>query len=80
MVAKEKKHGCIWSGPKKSIVLGARQAIYDDDLMSLTGFDTDEAERTGFPLRYQSPQFVSGFKFHPWYERKAKKDLEKATR
>lgn len=79
------KHlGSIWSGVKKNFVLGAKQADFsncDEDIkVIIKEFNQTNAERTGFPLKFESPSFVKPIRLQPWYERKTKQEMQTAKR
>lgn len=80
-IAKDNHFGSIWSGIQKNFVLGAHQRDFssvDEDLKPMAGFDVRLHENLGFPLKFKDSIMVT--RFQPWYERAAKRELEKASR
>jgi len=60
-------------------VLGFHRSQHEDlSLIPFRSFDHTEAERQGFPLAFEDGTTVQ--RFEPWYERKAKKNLEAGRR
>lgn len=79
-IAKEKHLGCIWSGVTKHFVLGVNQIDdeHDESLQPYRNFDREQADAQGFPLKFFNGENV--LSFAPWYERSAKKKLERGQR
>lgn len=78
-IAKNNHLGSIWSGITKDFVLGFDSQAQDDiSLLDFQEFDQARAEAQGFPLILELDETVH--RFEPWYERKAKKELECARR
>lgn len=82
-IAKENHLGCIWSGVKKNILLGAKQHDFsstDEAIKHLGPFEYTAIENMGFPLSLLDQTGRPVIRLQPWYERQCKSELEHATR